>query len=709
MAKSEKHSKKANKKMTNLLSGIVKRHPDGFGFFISDTPEDPDVYIPRQNMSGVMGNDRVKVEIYPDRKFKGKKTGGGKGAVDRWRGEIVEILSRASAQAVGIYSEEDDGEGVLLDDSSLWGENLYISSENTGGAKVGQLVAVQITNYPEEGGRLQGRVSYVIGDAEDPLNDIKRVIYASGIPAEFGKRVVEECKDFPSEVDASEAKGRRDLREKPLITIDGKTAKDFDDAVLVERSDSGFRLYVAIADVSHYVNPKTALDDAAYDRGTSTYFPGTVVPMLPEALSNELCSLKPKVDRLALTCEMSIDYNGEITHFEFYEAIIRSHARVTYGEAQQVIDGECPEEFKHVSEAIVRAADLSKILMTKRFKEGALELEIPESEVVLDARGVVVDLVRSERIFAHRLIEELMLVANICAARFFGKREIPGMFRIHEPPNQDAILLLERFLHNFGGNRKISGGKLQKKISRALQDFVGKPEAQILNILTLRSMSQAKYSPDGIGHFGLGFDDYAHFTSPIRRYPDLIVHRQIKSKIASDRYREIGLEQLTSAGVFLSACEQRSVKAERQLTSIKKARFMQSFVGKEFEGVISSVAKFGLFVLLREYDVDGRVAIEELGNDKWIFDQENLNLFGKRSGQVYRIGDKLSVVVTAVDVNEGKIDFGLSPDLNSEGNEEVAVTEHRKTNRTDNKKRGKTKKNRRGLRSSRVSKRSGKT
>ena len=696
MAKTERSSKKSAP-----LIGTVKRHPDGFGFFVSDNSEDPDVYIPRQNMAGLMSNDRVKVEVYPDKKFRGG---------DRWRGDVVEVISRAQDQVVGVYQDMNESEGVLLDDSFAWGENLYIEQKNRNGAEPGQLVAVQITQYPEAGLRLEGKVTYIIGEAEDPLNDVKRVIYASGIPTDFDKKVIQECKSFPEEVEESDFKGRTDLREKAFVTIDGKTAKDFDDAVFVEMEKSGFRLYVSIADVSHYVKPNTALDDEAYERGTSVYLPGTVVPMLPEALSNELCSLKPKVNRLALTCEMLIDFSGEISSYKFYESVIRSHARVTYGEAQQMIEGEELESFAHVRDSILHLADLARLLMGRRFKAGALDLEIPETEVMVNAQGEVTDLVRADRLFAHRLIEELMLVANICAARFFGQREVPGMFRIHEPPDQDAIQLLERYLHNFGGTRKLGGGKLQKKLSRALQDFADKPEAQILNILTLRSMSQAKYSPDNVGHFGLGFDDYSHFTSPIRRYPDLIVHRQIKSQVRASDYRVVGEDYLTSAGVFLSACEQRAVKAERHVIAIKKARFMQKHVGKEFEGVVSSVAKFGLFVLLREYDVDGRVAIEDLGNDKWIFDEESLNLVGKRSGRVYQIGDRLNVTVANVDTNEGKIDFVLGSVSGSPKDEEseLGADLHRKTDRNDDKKRGKAAKNRRGLRSSRLSKRRGK-
>ena len=701
-----KNTKAPNKNQSQLLTGIIKRHPDGFGFFISENLSDPDIYVPRQNMSGVMTNDKVKVKIFPDKSYRGEQ---------RWRGEVAEILTRAVARVVGVFHETNGNEGALFDDSFSWGENLAIAAKDCGGARAGQLVAVDITEYPGERKKFSGRVSYVIGDGGDPLTDVQRVVLSNSIPHEFTKATQAYCAKFATEVKPEEFPERKDLRDRSFITIDGKTAKDFDDAIYVEKDHRGFLLWVAIADVSHYVKPGTQLDDEAYERGTSVYFPGTVVPMLPEVLSNELCSLKPDVPRLVLVCEMQIGFSGEISGYKFHEGIIRSQARVTYGEAQQVIDGDSPEKLKHVEKMILSAADLAKLLMTRRFREGSLDLEIPETEVLVNEKGIPVDVVRAERIFAHRLIEELMLVANICAARFFSANDLPGIYRIHEPPDKEAIEILEKFLHNFGSQAKIMGGKLQKKLSRALADFSGKPEAQILNMLTLRSMSQAKYSAENVGHFGLGFDDYAHFTSPIRRYPDLIVHRVIKSKIVKRDYPQVSSAKLESSAVFLSACEQRSVKAERQVQAIKKARFMEKFVGEQFEGVISSVAKFGVFVLLRKYDVDGRVAVENLGDERWEFNSENLSLRGQRSGHVYAIGDTLTIVVSRVDVFEGKIDFvlysenavadGVEGAAEGKGERKLATTQSGKTNRPDHKERFKTEKDSRRSRSSRFPKR----
>jgi len=686
------------------VEGIVKRHPDGFGFVIPDQIGLPDIYIPRHHMMGVMTNDRVKVEVYSTRQ------------ADRVFGEIKQILNRAHTRVVGQFLPVDRRYGLILGEGKGWGFDLKISTENSMGAKEGDLVAVEILTYPTETTDFTGQVVSLIGDLDEPLNDIKRVIFSQGIPHEFSDRAVQDARKFGGQVTDKDRQGRRDLRDLPLITIDGATARDFDDAICVQKGNDGFKLWVAIADVSHYVRPGTALDDEAFARGTSTYFPNYVVPMLPEELSNDLCSLNPNVDRLCFVCEMDIDFQGHISSFEFYEAVMKSQARVIYGEAQEVIDGEVPKKLRHVAENILNAADLAKLLMIKRYREGSLDLEIPETQVVVDESGETVDIIKSERLFAHRLIEELMLAANICAARFLDENHVAGIYRIHEEPFEENIQNLQRFLFNFGGQGSMSGGKLQKKLTRALKSFEGKPEAQILNILALRAMQQAKYSHENVGHFGLGFSHYTHFTSPIRRYPDLIAHRQIKSVIypAYRRY-QMTEDDLASASTMLSAHEQRSVKAERQVISIKKARFVSRFIGEEFDGVISSVAKFGVFVMLRAYDVDGLVKTEELGDDRFIFDEQNLRLVGKRNGFAYGLGDIVRVQVVAADTELGKIEFRLAQsfrDEQSEGLEKNQLSEtkhassgHSKTNRKNDQERRKAKDNRRRLRKERISKR----
>lgn len=628
--------------------GLVKRHPDGFGFFIPDDKTQPDVYIPKNSMTGVMSNDKVLVDVVPEK------------GTDRYRGDVVKMIARFHKKIVGRFENLNNKMGVIRDDSYSWGSDLYIKLEDTMGAKPGELVAAEIITYQTETEKFSGKVVEIIGDSVDPINDIKRVIFSNNIPFEFSAATQKEASQIPHEVFESEFKNRKDLRKLPLITIDGKTAKDFDDAVFTETTNQGFHLYVAIADVSHYVNLGSAIDKDAYERGTSVYFPNFVVPMLPEVLSNELCSLKPNVPRLCLVAEMTIDFSGTVTQSEFYEAVMQSQARVTYGEAQEIVDGKDIEKFNHVKDNILRSADLAKLLMAKRFREGALDLEIPETILEIDASGVPVDVLKTERLFAHRLIEELMLIANIETAKFLASKDIPAIYRVHDEPRAEAIKILQKYLHNFGSQVKFGGGMLQKKLTKALEEFHGKPEAQVLNILTLRSMSQAKYSTDNIGHFGLGFPFYTHFTSPIRRYPDLIAHRLIKNQILTNsKYRLIPEDELTTACNMLSGCEQRSVKAERQLMSIKKARFMEKHIGKEFDGVISSVTKFGMFVLLREFDIDGLVKMENLGNDYFEYNEENLTLIGKRTKQVFAIGDVVQVVVTSANSAVGQIDFSL--------------------------------------------------
>lgn len=630
-------------------TGTVKRHPDGFGFFIPDDSDFPDVYIPRQSMEGVMSNDRVRISVE-------REKGG-----DRFRGEILEVEKRAVTRAMGVYHEKSPGRGVLLDKSFAWGADLQVTVPPDLKVKKGEIVVAQVESYPGSPRGFAGKVISVIGDMADPMNDSLRMLHSHQIPFQFSKEAIREADQLSPEVTEKDWAGRKDLRSLPIITIDGNTAKDFDDAVLCESTPTGFHVIVAIADVSHYVKEGSAIDDNAYERGTSTYFPNFVSPMLPEKLSNELCSLKPNVPRLALVADMQLNFQGELVESEFYEGVIKSAARVTYGEAQEVVDGRTPEKFKHVAANILKCADVAKILMAKRFREGSLDLELPETQIEVDETGQPVDIMQTERLFAHRLIEELMLLANIAVARFFKEQKIEAIYRIHEPPKEDAMRSFQNFLKAFGYKDHLSGGHLQKKITKALEHFRDHPKSHILNMLALRSLMQAKYSPNNVGHFGLGFADYTHFTSPIRRYPDLIVHRLVKAILYRNKgYKLMSLDDLETAGTMLSACEQRSVKAERQIHSIKKARFMAQHVGEEFEGVISSVTRFGIFVMLRQFDIDGLIRMEELGGDRFEFDEEKLQLVGRKSGLVYEIGDPIKIQVAKADIELGQIDFVLA-------------------------------------------------
>ena len=639
-----------NKTAPRLLNGIIKRHPDGFGFFIPEDVEHADVFIPAQAMKTAMTNDKVSITVEKERD-------------GRFRGEIMNIVERSQKKIAGAYSVWNERYGMIKDEGKGWGKDLKIPLDKSLNAKKGELVVARITEYPDKG-EFMGEVTEIIGDIQDALNDIKRVVVAQNIPEEFSPATLEEAKKFSTNPTEEDFKDRKDLRNINIITIDGATAKDFDDAVFVEMDGRGFHLIVAIADVSHYVKSGTAIDKDAYERGTSVYFPNFVIPMLPEALSNGLCSLVPHVPRLALVADMHFDFTGVMTESSFYEGVIESKARVTYGQAQEIVDNpdgdsETHKKFAHVKENIMRCADLAKVLMAKRFKDGSLDLEVPETELVIDGSGEPVDVIKSERLFAHRLIEEMMLAANVAVAKEFNKKEIPAIYRTHEPPDPLKIAMLEKFMNSFGATVNLSGDRIQKRLTKALHEFTNEVQAQVIHMLTLRSMSQARYTLDNLGHFGLGFDFYTHFTSPIRRYPDLIVHRLLKNIIgAKGGYRLMAEEDIQTAGTWLSACEQRSAKAERQIQAIKKARFMKHLVGKDFDGMISSVTKFGVFVLLREYNIDGLIRLDDLG-DRLEFDEENLRLVAKGSGASYNLGDRVRVTVSSTDIESGQVNFLL--------------------------------------------------
>lgn len=627
--------------------GTVKRHPDGFGFLSPEDTEFPDVYIPRKFMRGIMSGDKVKVSAFPESRGK-----------DRWRGEIMEVISREVTEVIGQFHSLNGKKGLLLDNNFAWGDDLTVDISNAD-KKIGKgdWVKVKITSYPGSKKGFSGLFVDVVGNIVDPHLDTMRVLFGHKVPMEFKPKTLEEVKGLPEAIDPKKHTERKDLQKLPFITIDGATAKDFDDAICVKALDSGYKLYVAIADVSHYVKHGTSLEEDAYERGNSTYLPNFVVPMLPKVLSDGLCSLNPKTPRLAMVAEMDFDLFGRKTKSDFYEAIIYSHARVTYGEAQEVVDGNIPEELKERASDILVAKELADILMKKRFNEGAIDLDIGETEIVLDETGEPLDVIKSERLFAHRLIEEMMLAANVAVAEFISSKNTEVLYRVHDEPSADGISFLETFAHNSGVLKLGKGAmSLNEKMASILKQAQDSDVKTVINMLTLRSMSQAKYSPDNVGHFGLGFDNYAHFTSPIRRYPDLVVHRVLKSLIYKDRrHHNYTVDDLTSAGVHCSATEQRSTKAEREIKSIKKARFMKRHIGKEFEGAISSVAKFGVFVLLSEFDVDGLIKLDELEGGPFQYDAENLSLRGKK--KTYNLGDKFKIKVAAVDIDAGQIDF----------------------------------------------------
>jgi len=665
----------------HLIKGIVKRHPDGFGFLIPEDPLQPDVYLPRHTMDGVMTNDTVLVSTQEERD-------------GRFSGTIEKIITRAHTKVVGVFNK-----GYLRDTSHAWSADLRVMrSGREVNVKDGDMVAVRIANYPDHVLGFSGEIVDVLGDPANPLLDTKRMLFEHNVPQEFSKDALRELEGIADEPTEKDWAGRKDLRHLKFVTIDGVTARDFDDAVYAEKDKGSFRIWVAIADVSHYVRPNTALDRDAYERGTSVYFPDMVVPMLPEKISNGLCSLNPHKNRLAMVAEMLVNHNGEIIESKIYEAVFRSHHRLTYGIVQEVLDGKTIEEFEDVRSNLELMRDIAKILMKKRFQEGSLDLELPEVELLIDETGNPIDILRSERLFSHRLIEELMLLANVAVARFISKRGFPCLYRIHEEPSPEAIKTLEVMAHNWSVRAHFGEGKkLQKQIMDMLGKIKGSPQETVLHMLVLRSLKQARYSPDDtVGHFGLAFSDYTHFTSPIRRYPDLVVHRVLKRIIHGERVRdkEAELEKMTSMGVLLSACEQRANKAERDLATTKRCRFLINRVGEVFEGMVSGVTKFGFFVQLRNFDVDGLVKLAELNFDRFDFDEDHLRLVGRKSGFAINLGDKVKVQVMKVNVEARQIDFGLVEDEDRKN----APAQHRSPDRPDSEKRGTAAPNRSGFR-----------
>lgn len=629
--------------ISNKNHGYIKRHPDGYAFFISKNDGQSDVFISAEDLNGAMSNDLVEIRIFGH--LKGEKA----------RGRVENILKRHFTTVVG-RMDPDGAHYIVKDLSYAWGEDLLIPNNHVGVAKPGELIVAEILSYPGTKKGFVGKVLSSLGQPSDPAVDVKRVAMTQGIPMEFQSQSIKEVERYGLDIPAAEIKKRKDLRSLQLVTIDGATAKDFDDAVFVESKGSNYRLVVAIADVSFYVQPGMSVDVDAYERGTSTYFPNFVIPMLPEGLSNELCSLKPNVDRLALVADMIIDPAGRFLNYEFYEAVIKSHARLTYGDVQRMLDGTEIPQYEHLRDRLKLAEKLAYVLKDKRFAEGSLDLDIPEVLVEVDDQGNAVDIHLSERIFAHRLIEEFMLKANIAVAEFIDKKGKAQVYRIHEEPDMLALDTFMRFFNQFTGFKYQSPDPTE--ICEVLSTMEGK-EKNILQTLFLRSMKQAKYSPEEIGHFGLAFSHYAHFTSPIRRYPDLITHRVLKSIVSGTGAVSYNESELTEKAEYLSSCEQRSVKAERKVKSIKKARFAEKLLGEDFEGSITSVARFGIFVTLDQYPLEGMVRIGDLGQDYFVYNEELLALVGERSGKQYKLGDRVKVKVAQVNTEDGFIDLTL--------------------------------------------------
>ncbi len=634
----------------DLVKGRVIGHKDGFGFLIPDDGS-KDLYLSPREMRVVFHGDRVTArEVAPYRK-------------NRKEGQIVQVLERNTKQIVGRYYYEQKVGFVTPERINIQQDILV--AEGGKQANPGEMVVLEITQQPTMRRQAVGKVTEILGEHMAPGMEIDVAIRAHDLPHDFPQAVKDEIKHWTETVPEAAYKGRKDIRELPLVTIDGEDAKDFDDAVHVAKTKGGYCLYVAIADVSYYVKPGTELDREALLRGNSVYFPERVIPMLPEILSNGLCSLKPKVDRLCMVCEMHISNAGVIKHHDIYPAVMHSHARLTYTQVADMLAGEAHEVPDNLIPHIEALNMLYGVLRGQREKRGAIDFETQETQILFDEYKKIKSIVPSERNDAHKIIEECMLSANETVALFLEKNKVHSLYRVHDSPKPEKIEELRQFLGPFG--LQMPGGKdpEPKDYAKIIDGIKGRDDHHLLQTVLLRSMNQAIYTPDNIGHFGLAYDVYTHFTSPIRRYPDLIVHRSLKAIIDKkmDLYSE---EQMLSAGDHCSMTERRADDATRDVVQWLKCEYMQDHVGEKFVGVISGVTHFGIFVELQDVYVEGLVHVNSMRDDHYNFDATHYTLTGERTGQVLRLSDKVEVSVQSVSLDDRKIDFALEQQLSAQ-------------------------------------------
>lgn len=629
----------------NLIPGKVQGHPDGFGFLIPDAGGD-DLFLSPKEMSKVLHGDRAMVR---------------QSGVDRRgrpEGKIVEVLERANKKLVGRLIRERGVVLVAAEDRRI-NQDILIEPGKDMKAQAGQVVMVELIEQPSVYAQPIGKVVEILGNYADPGMEIEIALRKHQLPYEFLPAAVQQAEAYPKLVQKKDWEGRIDLRELPLVTIDGETARDFDDAVFCEPQGKGWRLVVAIADVSFYVKPGQPLDQDAFDRGNSVYFPRRVIPMLPEALSNGLCSLNPDVERLCMVCDMQIDGAGKIKRYKFYPSVMRSKARMIYTKVYDMIvnpQGETAKEYAWLMPHVQNLYALFQVLLKAREKRGAIEFETIETLMIFNDQGKIERIVPSTRNDAHRLIEECMLAANVCASDFLKEHDHPALYRIHEGPTLEKLEKLRGFMAEFGFT--LGGGDTPhaKDYGKLLDRIKGRPDEQLLQTVLLRSMQQAVYSPDNVGHFGLAYESYTHFTSPIRRYPDLLIHRAIKAVLEGKKYQGGDWHAL---GMHCSLTERRADDATRDVETWLKCFYMQDKVGESFNGTVAGVTGFGLFVALDEVYVEGLLHVTELGNDYFNFDNMRHEMAGERTGVRYRLGDRLRVKVVRVDMETSRIDFTL--------------------------------------------------
>ena len=628
----------------DLVKCRVEAHKDGFGFAVPLTPtKDGDFVLYERQMRGIMHGDIVTVRPAGiDRK-------------GRREGTVLDIVERAQSKVVGRFYM-DRGVAILEAEDKRLNQSIVLEPDSVAHFKPesGQVIVGEIETYPEQNRPAVAKIIEVLGDYADSGMEIEIAVRKHHLPHQFSEACAKAAKKIPDRVRKSDLKGRVDLRDLPLVTIDGETARDFDDAVFAEKIGRNYRLVVAIADVSHYVRPDDAIDTDAQERSTSVYFPRRVIPMLPENLSNGICSLNPDVERLCMVCDMVITYAGNIKEYRFYPAVMRSHARLTYNQVWDWISDDLDHPHKAQIDTLYK---LFKILQKKRFERGAVEFESVETQMLFDDNGKIEKIVPVVRNDAHKLIEECMLAANVCAAEFLIKNKHTALFRNHLGPTPEKLATLREQLGLLG--LQLGGGDnpTPKDYAALAEQFKGRPDAELLQVMMLRSMQQAVYEPHCDGHFGLAYEAYAHFTSPIRRYPDLTVHRAIKAMLNQQTYTPSKSWQ--ALGVHTSFCERRADDASRDVENWLKTYYMRDKVGEIFEGKISGMTNFGLFVTLDGIHIDGLVHISDLGEDYFNFRPEIMAIEGERSGIRFNMGDKVSVRVARADLDTSKIDLTL--------------------------------------------------
>ncbi|TFB24310.1 ribonuclease R [Filobacillus milosensis] len=668
----------------NLIRGRIQMHSKGFAFLIPDDEEQNDIYIHQSDLMTAMNGDTVLVRIETDSV-----------AGNRPEGTVVRIVERNNAPVVGTYQDNGRFGFVIADDKRI-PNDIFIREGNSGGAVDGHKVIVEITEYPEGRKSAEGQVINILGHKNDPGIDILSIIHKHGIKAEFDPETLQQANDVPDEIDPKEIEGRRDLRKEQIVTIDGADAKDLDDAVRVVKLDNGnYLLGVYIADVSYYVKEGSPIDKEAFERSTSTYLTDRVVPMIPHRLSNGICSLNPQVDRLTLSCEMEIDSSGDVVSHEIFPAVINTTERMTYVDVNAILndDEELNKRYEPLVPMFHDMKELANILRKKRMARGAIDFDFKEAEVLVDDQGEPTDVVLRERGEAERIIEDFMLAANETVAQHFHWMDVPFIHRIHEDPDPAKLQTFFEFIANLGYQIKGTLDDVHPKaLQGVLEEIRGSKEDLIVSKLMLRSMQKARYAPESVGHFGLATKFYTHFTSPIRRYPDLIVHRLIRTYLIesdiSEETQKRWDSKLPDIGRHTSEMERRSIDAERETDDLKKAQFMSNKIGEEFDGIISSITNFGMFVELPN-TIEGLVHVSHLTDDYYHYDDKHHAMIGERTGHVYRIGDEVRVRVIGTNIEERVIDFEIADmDSQEEDNEQETkkVLKAKKLNKKPKKK-----------------------